>query len=96
MLTRGGDGNCGLEDWEIRAEPNGINKISKSCGDDAGLATLFLMPESIKKFVWPPSQGSGETRTERGHRSRFLVVPNEDLPVAKIFDDDAGVFSIVG
>lgn len=41
MLTRGGDGNCGLEDWEIRAEPNGIDKISKSCGDEAGFATLF-------------------------------------------------------
>ena len=33
MLTRGGDGNCGLEDLEIRAEPNGIDKISKSCGE---------------------------------------------------------------
>jgi len=43
-------------------------------------------------FVWRPSQGLGETRTERGHRSRFLVVPNEDLPFDKIFDDDAGVF----
>ena len=86
MLTRGGDGNCGLEDWEIRAEPNGIDKISKSCGERLASRRFYECAPRSKfgdGFVWRPSQGLGETRTERGTEADFSSSRTKISPSTK-------------